>query len=380
MRNHRSAYAAPFELRPGRTGWLLVRDAGDELKRIPEPSDWLMEQTIAWNSVNSVRTRAIAIATWWRWCIDTGHDPLKVVATDFARFLLALQSVPKEMPLTSVVRALPGDERLRAASTVSQMVNHIKAFYAWAWTNGRVAVVTGRQMANFKTPRVPVSKRAERLQPSQVTILFGLELHPRDRLALEMLYGAGLREGEALGTRVQDMHVNQMVADVFGCDLKAGPHLHVVRRLNSNGALAKSQYERIVPLSYRVLNAYNNWQNYLYDHMQDVADSGYLLLSLSGPTRGRPWSVSGFKSMWTRHIKAIPELKKSHPHVLRHTFASELTDAGVNPHVIQELLGHRNPNSTNIYTHPQVESMTAAANQLDKWRANKFRGNAHEIR
>lgn len=43
MSNHRSVYAAPFELRPGRTGWLLARDTGKEIKRIPEPSDWLME-------------------------------------------------------------------------------------------------------------------------------------------------------------------------------------------------------------------------------------------------------------------------------------------------------------------------------------------------
>jgi len=107
----------------------------------------------------------------------------------------------------------------------------------------------------------------------------------------------------------------------------------------------------------------------LYEQLSDSADCGYLLISLAGPTRGHPWSVSGFKSRWTRHIKVIPEMKTAHPHLLRHTFASELTDAGISPGVIQELLGHRSPNSTDVYTHPHLQSLMQAATALDTWRA-----------
>jgi len=264
MASRESVYATKFELRPGRECWLIVRRDGETLKRVDTPSDWLVEQCVAWAAVNTLKTRANALVLWWRWCGASSVDPMKATATEFSGFLLALQSVPKDHALTSVVRALPGDQRLRAASTVAQTANHVKAFYVWAWKNGKVSVITGQQIANFKTPRAVVQKRADRLQPEQVSVLFSQPLTPRDRLALELLYAAGLREGEALGLRVQDMHVNTIIAEVFDCRLRIGPHLHVVRRPNSNGAVAKSHYERVVPISTRLLAAYRDWQNYLY--------------------------------------------------------------------------------------------------------------------
>jgi integrase len=137
---------------------------------------------------------------------------------------------------------------------------------------------------------------------------------------VELLYGAGLREGEALGLMVEDLCVNREVAEVFGCHMPGGPHLHVRRRMNSNGAWAKSHYERILPISPRMMAAYRDWQAWAFDHAPETVECPYLLISLSGPTRGRPWSITGFTSMWADKVKTIPGLEEATPHLMRHTW------------------------------------------------------------
>ena len=116
------------------------------------------------------------------------------------------------------------------------------------------------------------------------------------------------------------------------------------------------------------MNAFREWQAWAYEHMPDSAESPFLMLSLKGATRGQPWSVSAFTTMWREHVRSVPELTNANPHILRHTFASELTDAGVEPLVVQELLGHLHPDSTAIYTHAHMDTLTDAVARLADWR------------
>ncbi|SDS87602.1 tyrosine-type recombinase/integrase [Actinoplanes derwentensis] len=338
------------------------------MRRVDEVSDWLIVSEVSTSAPNTIKSQAQALAQWWRWCLGIGADPLTVDAVTFARFVAALQTVPKDLPLTSKVVALPGDPRLRRPSTVSQRVVHIKGFYRWAMHNGRVSAVAGRAVTGFKTPAAPQTMRARRLRPEQVTALLTVNLSPRDRWMVELLYGAGLREGEALGLRVEDWCIGPEVAAVFGCRVYGGPHLHVRRRRNSNGAWAKSPCERVVPIAPRVLQAYRDWQAWAFDHAPESMESPYLTISLAGPTRGRAWSISGFTSMWQTKVRTIPGLEEVTPHLLRHEWASELLDAGAPAFTVQELLGHRSPTSTQIYTHARMDTLTAAVAQLATWR------------
>ena len=365
---HPLIYAARYEPDPGRTGWLVVHRDQSGIRRVAEVSDWLRVTAVSTSSPNTLKSQAEALALWWRWCVESKVDPLRTDAVRFARFVSALQSVPMGLPLTSPIRGLPGDPRLRQPTTVSQRVVHIKAFYRWAMANGEVSAVTGRAVTGFKTPRAPKAMRASRLHPQQVEVLLAAPLSPRNRLAVALLYDAGLREGEALGLRIEDWCVNRDVAAVFGCRVSGGPHLHVRRRLNSNGAIAKSHYERIVPISARLTAAHRDWQAWAFDHIPHSVECPYLLISLAGSTKGREWSISGFTSMWQDKVKTLPGLEKATPHLLRHTWASELIDAGVPSFTVQELLGHRSPSSTEVYTHALSETLTAAVAELSSWR------------
>jgi integrase/recombinase XerD len=361
-------YAARYEPGPGRTGWLVVHRDESGMRRVEEVSDWLSVTAVSTSSPNTLKSQAEALALWWRWCIESGVDPLRTDAVRFARFVSALQSIPMNLPLTSPIRALPGDPRLRQPATTSQRVVHIKSFYQWAMLNGRVSAVAGQAVTGFKTPRAPKTMRADRLHPQQIKVLLAAPLSPRNRLAVALLYDAGLREGEALGIRIEDWCVNRDVAAVFGCWVAGGPHLHVRRRINSNGALAKSHYERIVPISPRLLAVHRDWQAWAFDYIPQSVECPYLLISLAGATRGQAWSISGFTSMWQAKVKALPGLQQATPHLLRHTWASELIDAGVPSFTVQELLGHRSPASTGVYTHALAETLTAAVAQLATWR------------
>ena len=363
-----SVYAAPYELAPGRPGWLLVhRDAGS-LRRVDHPSDWLLTTAAAGQSPNTLKSKAEALALWWRWCVDSNLDPLRVNAVTFAKFVMLLQTVPKGLALTTEVRGLPNDDRLRSDATVGQRVIHIKAFYSWAMNEGRVSVAAGRAVTGFKTPRITKRMRAPRLSDTQLPLLTSLNLSPRNQFLVELLYGAGLREGEALGLHIVDMCLNPDVAAALGCAVPAGPHVHVRRRLNPNGALAKSPFERVVPLLPRVLTAHRNWQAWAYDNAPVALESPFVVLSLAGSTRGGPFTVSGFHSMWSAQVRSKQGLENVNPHVLRHSFASELADVGVKPLVIQELLGHRCPDSTALYTHHHMNTLVSAVTSLGQWR------------
>jgi site-specific recombinase XerD len=115
-----------------------------------------------------------------------------------------------------------------------------------------------------------------------------------------------------------------------------------------------------------VLTAWEDWSAWAYDHRPKSVDCPFLFQAVTGPIR--PLTVSGFRSVWEKKVKAIPGMNYVHPHLLRHTFASELIDAGVGSFYVQQLLGHRSPSSTEVYTAPYMNSLVAAVGTLATWR------------
>ncbi len=368
----RSVYAASFQVAPGRTGYVIVRREGSRLSRVDAPSDYLFHRAAVTRSPNTLDAEARSLSLWWRWCLDVGVDPLLATASDFARFVLALQQTPKGLSLSSGVLALPGDDRLRAATTVKLRVGHVKAFYAWAGRVDAAADVVSRRMGAFKAPRAAAARTVTRLVPDQVTTVMRADLHPRDRFLWELLY-TGLREGEALGLRVEDWHPNSEIALVWACQVR-GPHLHVrPRDDNPNGARQKSApHQRVVPILPRLEAAYREWSAWAYDHLPESSESKFLLVSLSGPNRARFWSRSGLQRRWGQVFQTLPGWELATPHMLRHTFASELQDAGVDRMVIAELLGHRSPESVQVYAHGLMETMRAGVDKLADWRNQRL--------
>ena len=75
------------------------------MRRVDEVSDWLSVAAVSTSSPNTLNSQAEALTLWWRWCIESGVDPLRTDAVRFARFVSALQNIPMGLPLTSPARA-----------------------------------------------------------------------------------------------------------------------------------------------------------------------------------------------------------------------------------------------------------------------------------
>jgi integrase/recombinase XerD len=150
-------------------------------------------------------------------------------------------------------------------------------------------------------------------------------LYHRDRAMLELLYAGGLRASEVAGLDVDRVHFDLGVVRVMG----------------------KGSKERIVPIGVPAQNATRDYLHELRPRLlRPVEPTPRLLLSRTGQpiTRIVVWQV-------VRRHAHRSGLRGVHPHTLRHSFATHLLGGGADLRVVQELLGHSDIRTTQIYTH-----------------------------
>jgi len=150
----------------------------------------------------------------------------------------------------------------------------------------------------------------------------------RDDAVLELLYGSGLRVGELCGLQVSALSLATSSATVWG----------------------KGAKERRVPLSEPAVRALRRWLAVRADVVP--AECGDVLF---GNERGH--------ALTTRDVRRILDRRSpspTHPHALRHTFATHLLDGGADLRAVQELLGHQDVATTQRYTHVSRERLSAA--------------------
>jgi integrase/recombinase XerD len=158
-------------------------------------------------------------------------------------------------------------------------------------------------------------------------------LHWRNRAILELLYASGLRVSELVGLPVSRMDLDEGVALVFG----------------------KGSKERLVPVGRPACRAVERYLTLLRGELEGGRGRGEGRLFLTA--RGRPMSRM---AVWTvvREAAQRAGLERSvSPHTLRHTFATHLLEGGADLTVVQELLGHADISTTQIYTHLDREHL-----------------------
>ena len=151
------------------------------------------------------------------------------------------------------------------------------------------------------------------------------DLYLRDVALLELLYASGLRATELAELDCQRLHLDLAVARVLG----------------------KGNRERIVPVGAPAIAAASRYLDGLRPRLlRLVGPTDRLLLSRTG----RPMTRVAVWQIVTRHARAAG-LADVHPHTLRHSFATHLLAGGADLRVVQELLGHANIRTTQVYTH-----------------------------
>ena len=218
------------------------------------------------------------------------------------------------------------EQRGLASSSIARHVATIRVFCRFLESRGLAEQNAADLLARPKSwqtlPSVLGAGQMKRLleapQPTDA-------LYLRDVALLELLYAGGLRAGELAGLDQDRLHGDLGVARVVG----------------------KGNKERIVPIGKPALEAVGQYQQHLRPNLlRDDRPTDRLFLSRNGGpiTRVVVWQIVA------RHARRAG-LTNVHPHTLRHSFATHLLAGGADLRVVQELLGHSNIQTTQIYTH-----------------------------
>jgi len=160
----------------------------------------------------------------------------------------------------------------------------------------------------------------------------------RDRAMLELAYGAGLRVSEWISLGVRDVRLQDHLVRVFG----------------------KGAKERLVPIGRRAIGAIAIYLRELRPTLERGEGKGVLFLS----ARGQPLSRMGAWKILRKYVDQAGITKPVSPHTLRHSFATHLLEGGADLRAVQEMLGHVDISTTQIYTHVDREYLRSVHKQF----------------
>ncbi len=152
----------------------------------------------------------------------------------------------------------------------------------------------------------------------------------RDRTILELLYSTGMRRAELIGLKVEDVDLVQNQLKVLG----------------------KGNKERILPLGKKI---HQTLSNYLTERAVYWEDKDERALFLTD--KGKVLYPKLVYNLVKKYLSLVTTVEQRSPHVLRHSFATHLSDHGADLNAIKELLGHANLAATQIYTHNSIEKL-----------------------
>lgn len=213
-----------------------------------------------------------------------------------------------------------------APASITRKLSAVRAFYRFLIREGKLArgpvLLVPAPKGRKTLPNVLTIEEIERLieAPDRVTPL-GL----RDRCLLEVLYATGMRVGELLSLRMDDLDWTARTVRVFG----------------------KGSKERIVLLGDLAVDAL---ERYLHDGRPQLL-RGEPCDALFLSHLGKPLSVRGFHMILQDHLQRAGITRHVTPHTLRHSFATHLLEGGADLRTVQELLGHASMSTTQVYTH-----------------------------
>lgn len=151
----------------------------------------------------------------------------------------------------------------------------------------------------------------------------------RDRAILELLYGTGMRVGELVSLDLDNLNLEQMEIKVMG----------------------KGSKERILPINPVARRATELYASSARQALLAKNRKAHQEEAVFINSRGERLSTGGVRRMLNKYVKKICANGKLSPHSLRHTFATHLLEGGADLRAVQELLGHVDLSSTQIYTH-----------------------------
>ncbi len=225
-----------------------------------------------------------------------------------------------------------------SAATIRRAISAIRTYYRFLTGEGHVTDDPSDRLAAPRRGRVlPGALSVAEIEALLAAPLVDEPLAWRDRALLELGYGGGLRVSELCGLLVTDLQLTENLVRVFG----------------------KGGKERLVPLGRSVIGAVSVYLHTLRPTLDRGRSGGRLLLN----ARGQPLSRVGAWGIVKRAAERSGSRKRITPHTLRHSFATHLLEGGADLRAVQEMLGHADLSTTQIYTHVDREYLRSVHKQ-----------------
>ena len=248
--------------------------------------------------------------------------------TSFIRFLQKenLTSWPTQALDIDAFLAEQRDQK-KAASSISRLITSLRKFYQWLV---RQNIQKLNPMLEIDSPKkrrtLPVALTVNEVNNLLEQPDTKKQLGLRDRALLETLYATGIRVSELINLKFTDLHEELKLVKVFG----------------------KGSKERLIPISEVALSWIDSYKEKVRDPLilKIGKNTDFIFLNSRGGslTRQAVWQI-------IKHYCKMAGIQKNvTPHTLRHTFATHLLENGADLRVVQEILGHSDISTTQIYT------------------------------
>ncbi|MCM8825028.1 MAG: tyrosine recombinase XerC [Candidatus Omnitrophica bacterium] len=211
--------------------------------------------------------------------------------------------------------------------SISRKIAAIKSFFKFLAKRGYTKKNPALLIASPKIPeRLPLFLTYDEIEKIIESASGTSETELRNRAILELLYSSGLRVGELVSLKIEDINIPEGTVKVRG----------------------KGNKERIVPVGSYALNSI-----FEYLKKRPWSKNSFIFLNKKG---GRITSRS-VERIVKKYARLAGISKKVTPHVFRHSFATHLLDRGADLRTVQEMLGHSDISTTQVYTHVTVQRL-----------------------
>ena len=237
--------------------------------------------------------------------------------SDFAQNLEDIHSINR-MNINAYVRTLR--ERKLAPTSVIRKVASLRGFFKWATSSG---ILEKNPAATLEQPKTP-QRLPKVVSVKEIDEMLHNNLTPLEHVMMELLYSCGLRVSELVNLKLNDIDLSSKYIRCLGKGSK--------ERIIPIGEQAKAMLQEYFPTRDLLVKKYNLTTKNLL-----IKDNGHFV------TRQDVYNFI--------HAQGKLIHKNISPHTLRHSFATHLLENGADLRVVQELLGHSDVSTTQLYTH-----------------------------
>ena len=255
-------------------------------------------------SLNTVEAYRRDLTVFFEFCHKRGHSEVKdIERSDINAFILQLRS--ENYSPTSVTRKIAS----------------LRGFFKWFCAND---YGFKNPTQTIEQPKLP-KKLPKVMTPEEINTILNSNLNEEESLIVELLYGCGLRVSELVNLKLNNIDIKSKYIQCYG----------------------KGSKERIVPFGNKAKKAFEKYLKYRDFIILDkkIADKKVLFLKPDGSQITRQDVYNFIRKQGEKIHKHIS------PHTLRHSFATHLLENGADLRVVQELLGHSDVSTTQLYTH-----------------------------